>query len=188
MPTDAATGLAPDEPHVLCTTLEGCPEGHECVQDPGATMSVCRRPCSLDIECGNGRTCAVLDRFSGRGYCSIPCDPLTAAGCPSGEGCDLIERQTPTLPDGGDRYARFYDCRRAEPTGTAGVVCDPGDPIGCASGFTCYFLGAGPACERWCRATTGAAQSPDCPPAHRCDPATVAPDIAGTPLGVCTPF
>lgn len=180
--SDAGVGIVP---HVPCDLVAStCPEGQRCIRDVTATP-VCRIPCAVSTDCPTGERCALLDEANDSSYCSIACDPVGAAGCPAGDACDLVERLSLEALSAGasNPYLRYWDCRGATPTGTAGAPCEPSSPEDCAIDHTCIALTTS-ACARLCPATSGGAASASCD-GVRCVPLETAPPVSGIPFGHC---
>lgn len=152
-----------------CAYSDECSAGKMCL--PGFDDEpVCMQFCYRDADCPAGRPC-LLPLLDGTGYmvCAPPgdgCDPFTAAGCASGDGCLVV-------PGGPDTTYCL----------PAGAVPPGGDCSydGCAVGSGCYADDpyAAPRCWRYCD-LTGA--GPDCSavPGATCEDA-----LGAWPVGIC---
>ena len=143
--------------------IGNCSAGSLCIQDSQtATTDLCHQFCSTDANCtaaavpagstaepNNVGHCALGLTGTSATVCTIPCNPVTAAGasgCPTGTGCQFGGTQT---------IAELTNCGTVG-TGTDGTVC--ADDTTCAGGFFCLITsadaGATGLCREVCRATT----------------------------------
>ena len=128
-----------------CSSPTACRAGLLCIGTPGH----CNRFCNSDAECtgGPGSICGITLSDGAGGtvpnatLCSLDCDPLSAAGCPSGQACTLYRESAGAM-------RTFTDCRAAG-TGTSFSPCF--DETDCQTGFFCADIGFGDECVPFCR-------------------------------------
>ncbi|MBN1772122.1 MAG: hypothetical protein JXB32_12710 [Deltaproteobacteria bacterium] len=152
-----------------CSYSDDCSAGKMCL--PGLDDEpICMQFCYHDADCPAGRMC-LLPLIDGVGYmvCSPPgdgCDPFTAAGCASGDGCLVMP--------GGPDTAYCLPAGRVPPGGDCSYD-------GCMVGSGCYAADpyGAPACLQYCDLAGGA---PDCSavPGATCEDA-----LGSWPVGVC---
>ena len=135
-----------------CTSLSDCAAGYLCLGNS------CTRYCAGDGDCSApGGKCVVTLNTNGNvpipgiSLCSPNCNPLTAAGCPTGSGCGVYLAT--------DGVRRYTSCHAAS-TGTQGSACT--SDLDCGPGFGCIsFTTNGTAtlqCMQFCLTT-----APVCP-------------------------
>ena len=137
-----------------------CEEGLDCVSSNGA-MATCHLRCSGVDWCAElhaGAQCA-------DGYCSVPCDPLTGAGCGS-DACAFDIHLG----------ALMLDCF-ARGEGRDGAAC--GGAPDCDQGFTCMWGNCRALCRR-----DGAL---GCDGGYRCEGLASFEGRGEGPLGACIP-
>jgi hypothetical protein len=123
-------------PRDQCSAMVACPEGRVCMDRNGDGFNECVFPrCQDDSEC-SAMTCANAGEVSsctdGACQCGLPC----RGGCPSTQGCCLVDQVCYDLPE---------RCM--------GLMCPPGQFISVTSSGAwdqnqCMFLGAACHCER----------------------------------------
>lgn len=163
------------------TTESGvCAYDYECVAETLCITGVtghplCYRFCNVDSDCsaGPGSICISEVTYQGNPIpgamlCSIDCNPVTNAGCPSGLACDLYIRNTDDMP--------LTDCGRE--AGTSMSACN-NTTNPCPAGYYCDELGDGN-CHHYCRMSGS-----DCAGVEVCSGFTPPADIGGTVYGVC---
>jgi hypothetical protein len=123
----AGTDMSP------CTAMSDCAAGYLCLGNR------CTRYCANDGNCdAPGGLCVVTLTTTGSvtipgvSLCSPNCNPLTAAGCPTGSGCGVYLAT--------DGVRRYTSCHAAS-TGTQGAAC--ANDLDCAPGFGCINFTSG---------------------------------------------
>ncbi len=156
-----------------CTGMSDCAAGYLCLDNE------CARYCATDANCdAPGGLCVITlyangtTPIAGVALCSPNCNPLTAAGCPSGQGCGVYANA-----DG-----RQYTACHAASTGTQGTACT--NDLDCAPGFGCInFTSNGTTtveCMQLCQPTVTV-----CPAAMSCLAFNPAVTVGPTSFGIC---
>lgn len=182
--TDGGASFA----RVACSTSASCTSPMECVQFQGATR-VCRAPCTTLAECGEAATCAHFGD-TGEDYCSIPCDPVTNAGCAPGDSCDLVDALSGVLErsDASMVYVQTWECR----TSTSAAVetpCSLGEQCGVGQG--CYYSGAtddaglAQDCVAHCYVDAIAGETGACSAGFECRAWSAGSPVPGHRIGYC---
>jgi len=156
-----------------------CVAGDLCSTDSPNGVFTCQEFCATDADCkqpavgpaGNTPHCIISLEDASELLCSVPCNPVTAAGpsdCQTGQTCSYSG--TDTIPE-------VTSCGTGG-AGVNGTSCMA--PEDCAGGFACISGAAGTsACRQVCRAR----QNADCTAAgYACD------ELPGaTMYGICCP-
>jgi hypothetical protein len=154
-----------------CVAQNDCAEGWSCVATAGAQY--CLEDCAAPGDCAAPSGCTLSNMTSGETWCSLPCDPVTADGCPAAASCAV---SSPT--EGG----HIVGCLVPGATGEGQVCMRNAD---CASGHTCIAEVTATVCRRSCRITAPASTCPLA--AAICRPYDVPFMIDGVEYGVCQP-
>jgi hypothetical protein len=156
-PTCASNGNK--TPGQQCGTAgaDDCIAGDLCTADaPSPAPAICRGFCSTDANCSmtpvpSGATpepanishCTITITGTGDKVCTVPCNPVNAAGasgCVAGQGC---------VYGGATGVPELTDCETAG-TGTDNFNCTR--PSDCANGFACVGAPGMTRCRQVCRA------------------------------------
>jgi hypothetical protein len=126
-----------------CTADLECAAGLMCAPAVASDVSLCHRFCNSDTECmGAGSLCVVPVSAGGTPIpgvtlCTVNCDLVSNAGCPTGTGCRIYEHEG----------AFLTDCSGEIGTGRSGHACSTN--ADCAPGFFCVAP-AFPNCLQYC--------------------------------------
>lgn len=168
----ACGARGPEREGQACSGPTACQAGLMCLGSGG----FCARFCDSDADCsGAGSICGVrLLDASGAPIpnvtlCSISCDPLTGSGCPSGQGCAILQEQSGAM--------RGFTICRAEGPGTAGSPCFTEED--CRTGHICADAGFGDECIQLCTSDF------DCGILELCNPFSPRLTVSGTEWGYC---
>jgi hypothetical protein len=163
-----------------------CEKSALCLADSSAGFDrICRQMCDVQFDeyctlppgpgsSKNAPHCQQIELGTSIGLCTLPCNPVTAAGasgCPAGSRCFYQPRV----------LAEITDCNTIDGTLTDGAACTR--VVDCAPGFGCMQVGATSsyACREVCRYP----MSSDChTPGYLC---TRMPFYAAPLFGFCCP-
>jgi large repetitive protein len=158
-----------------CELETECAAGYVCLGDPAvANDTQCRRYCDVDSDCnGDGSRCLIQigdangDPIPGVDVCTNHCEPVTQAGCPSGQGCLPYE----------DGAQDFTDCTLVG-TKLDGATCSVAEE--CRPGSLCVDDTATLShCRRMCEVGL------TCPSGGTCTGFVDPVDLSGVEVGVC---
>jgi hypothetical protein len=158
-----------------CTDDNDCMPGVRCVEFAD-DRRVCQTACVDDGDCSAGATCLPLhddagDVLVGVSSCSVPCDPITNAGCGVNTTCDIYAYGAPK--------GTVTLCSPAGSIGSRGDCS--GDLFGCEQGTICVTVGPASRCAGFCRLAMGDADCPGAACREPEDPLVV----GGTMYGIC---
>lgn len=170
--TEGATALGQ-----ICSGLYSCETGSLCVQT-SSTTSLCTKYCDADNQCSGGICLIQLTDpnnpngvLQGVTLCTDSCDPVTASGCPAGQGlsCQLYQEQ-----DG--QMRTFTLCSGSGAVGQGGTCTKNED---CQVGSACFTVGGmSQECLKYCKVN-----SPSCPAGTACQDIML--NYNGVEYGAC---
>ncbi|MGE0786274.1 MAG: hypothetical protein AB7S26_11345 [Sandaracinaceae bacterium] len=138
----------PEAAGQTCSGPTACQAGLYCLANAGS-QGVCSPFCDSDAMCGPNAICGIRLADSGGApipgatLCSIACDPITASGCPTGQGCAILQETsgarrgfTMCRPQGS---GYDYDPCTTEEDCETGHFCGSGSCVPlCRNDLDCY--------------------------------------------------
>jgi hypothetical protein len=178
---------------ICSASSDDCVHSNVCLpENMAGTLLQCRQACNTDADCKQGAAggvanntphCIVTYTGTSQSFCTVDCQPVTAAGasgCATGLACQVFGFQMPGV-DMGMNLLPATDCS-GPGAGGDGANCATNGDGDCQAGYACVNVGTASHCRQNCRKMTPG----DCTAGagYSCNVPT---NVLNSPWGFCCP-